>query len=91
MYPAIAAAAIVLSACGTSPGDRAVSGGLIGAGAGAAVGAAVGDPGVGALVGGAAGAAVGGLSDPCELNLGDPWWNQHGGRREYERRCGYRR
>jgi hypothetical protein len=31
---------------------------------------------------------VGALSDPCTLNLGDPWWREHGGRSEYERRCG---
>jgi hypothetical protein len=33
-------AGLVLSACGTTPGDRAVSGGLLGAGTGAAIGAA---------------------------------------------------
>jgi hypothetical protein len=32
------ASAIALSACGTTPGERAVSGGLLGAGTGAAVG-----------------------------------------------------
>jgi osmotically inducible lipoprotein OsmB len=90
MLCAIAATGLALSACGTSPGDRAVSGGLIGAGAGAAIGAAAGDPAAGALIGGVGGAAVGALSDPCTLNLGDPWWDQHGGRREYERRCGRR-
>ena len=40
------------SACGYSPGDRAVSGGLIGAGTGAAVGAiAGGNIGTAALIG----------------------------------------
>ena len=90
MFSAIAVTAIALAACGTTQGDRAVSGGLIGAGAGAALGAVAGDAGAGALVGGVAGAAVGALSDPCELNLGDPWWREHGGRRAYERRCGRR-
>ena len=88
MYCAVAVGAMSLSACGTTPGDRAVSGGLIGAGTGAAIGAAAGNPAAGALVGGVAGAAVGALSDPCTLNLGDPWWRDHGGRSEYERRCG---
>jgi osmotically inducible lipoprotein OsmB len=90
IYCAVAISGLSLAACGTTPGDRAVSGGLIGAGAGAALGAAAGDPAAGALVGGVAGAAVGALSDPCDLDLGDPWWRDHGGRREYERRCGRR-
>ena len=87
---AAAALALSLAACGTDPGERAVSGGLIGAGAGAAIGAAAGDPGAGALIGGVAGAATGALTSPCDLDLGDPWWRDHGGRREYERRCGRR-
>jgi osmotically inducible lipoprotein OsmB len=90
MMCAMAIAGLSLAACGTTPGDRAVSGGLIGAGAGAALGAAAGNAGAGALVGGVAGAAIGALSDPCDLDLGDPWWRDHGGRREYERRCGRR-
>jgi hypothetical protein len=61
---------------------------LIGAGAGAAIGAAAGNPAAGAVVGGLAGATVGAVSDPCSLNLGDPWWRDHGGRRGYEERCG---
>jgi osmotically inducible lipoprotein OsmB len=81
--------ALALVACGTTPGERAVSGGLIGAGAGAAIGAATGNPATGAAIGAATGAAVGAVTDPCTLNLGDPWWEQHGGRAEYERRCGH--
>jgi hypothetical protein len=61
------ASALGLSACGTDPGDRAVSGAAIGA---------------------LAGGAIGGLTDPCTLNLGDPYWKDHGGRHEYDRRCG---
>ena len=81
-------AALALAACGTTPGDRAASGGLIGAGAGAAVGSLSGNAGAGALVGGLGGAAVGALTDPCTLNLGDPFWRDHGGAAEYNRRCG---
>ena len=88
MYCAVAIGGLALSACGTTPGERAVSGGLIGAGAGAAIGAAAGDPGTGALVGGLAGATIGAVTDPCTLDLGDPWWRDHGGRYEYDRRCG---
>jgi osmotically inducible lipoprotein OsmB len=79
---------LALSACGTTPGDRAVSGGLLGAGAGAAIGSLSGDAGTGALIGGAAGAATGALTDPCTLNLGDPWWRDHGGEDAYYARCG---
>ena len=49
-----------LGACGYSTGDRAVSGGLLGASAGAGVAALTGGSvGTGALIGGAAGAAGG--------------------------------
>jgi hypothetical protein len=81
------AAALALSACGTSQGDRAVSGGLLGAGAGAAIGSLAGSAGAGAVIGGLGGAAVGAATDPCTLNLGDPFWRDNGGEREYNRRC----
>ena len=84
------AAAVALSACGTTTSDRAVSGGLIGAGAGAAIGSLSGNAGTGALIGGAAGAATGALTDPCTLNLGDPFWRMNGGERAYNERCGRR-
>jgi len=87
---AVMASALALTACGTTPGERAVSGGLLGAGAGAAIGAATGSPAAGAAIGAVSGAAVGALTDPCTLNLGDPWWREHGGRMAYERRCGHR-
>ena len=62
---AVALCAMSLAGCGRSPGDRAVSGGLIGAGGGAALGAVAGfNPAVGALVGGAGGAAVGAATAP---------------------------
>jgi hypothetical protein len=82
------AAALALAACGTTPGDRAASGGLLGAGAGAAVGSLSGNAGTGAIIGGLGGAAVGALTDPCTLNLGDPFWRNNGGAAEYRRRCG---
>jgi hypothetical protein len=52
---------LTLVACGSSPGSRAVSGGLLGAGAGAAVGSLSGNAGTGALIGGGLG-AVGGAA-----------------------------
>ena len=62
------ATATLLSACGTTTSDRALSG----AGIGAGVGLLGGPPGVvvGALVGGAAGAAT----SPSQIDLGRPVW-----------------
>lgn len=80
------AAALVLSGCGTNPGDRAVSGAMIGAAGGAVIGAAAGNPALGAAAGAVAGGVVGAATDPCDLNLGDPAWRNDRG--SYERRCG---
>jgi len=56
---------LVLATCGESPGGRAVTGGLLGAGTGAAVsGITGGSLGTGALVGGGIGAAGGALTAP---------------------------
>jgi osmotically inducible lipoprotein OsmB len=74
------AAALMLAGCGTNPGDRAASGALIGA--------AAGNPALGAAAGAVAGGVIGAATDPCDLNLGDPVWRDHGGRGAYERRCG---
>ncbi|HET8997440.1 MAG TPA: YMGG-like glycine zipper-containing protein [Acetobacteraceae bacterium] len=63
-----------LSGCGYSRGDRAVSGGLIGAGGGAAIGALTGNPLAGAAIGGAGGALVGAATNPHDVNLGRPVW-----------------
>jgi hypothetical protein len=86
----VLSAGLALTACGTTQGDRAVSGGLIGAGGGAIIGGLAGNAGAGALIGGAAGAATGALTDPCTLNLGDPFWRDHGGEAARRERCGSR-
>lgn len=86
---AMMASALAVAGCGTTPGDRAVSGGLLGAGAGAAIGSVTGSAATGAVIGGVAGAAVGALTDPCDLDLGTPFWRHHGGREGYEHRCGH--
>lgn len=66
---------VLLTACGQSKSDRAISGGAIGAGAGA-VGSAVlgGNPLTGAAIGGAVGAAGGALTDEDDIDLGEPVW-----------------
>lgn len=84
-FAAAIAAAALLSACGTTTSDRAISGGLIGAGAGAAVGSATGNAGAGAVIGGAAGAAIGAATTPSQVELGDPVWRQHHHCVEYDR------
>jgi len=58
------AAGLAVSACGSSPGERALSGGLIGAGTGAAIGSFSGNAGTGALIGGAVGAVGGAVTAP---------------------------
>ena len=67
-------ALVALSACGETKGDRAISGGAIGAGAGAVGGALLGSPGTGAAIGGAAGAATGALTKKKDIDLGKPVW-----------------
>lgn len=62
----LVAAGLALGACGDTWGERAASGGGIGAAAGLAVGAATGGLSLlgGALIGGALGAGVGVLTMP---------------------------
>jgi osmotically inducible lipoprotein OsmB len=67
--------AVGLAGCGYNRGDRAVSGGLIGAGGGAAIAAVTGgSPLVGAAIGGGAGALGGALTSGHDINLGRPIW-----------------
>lgn len=68
------AALLALGACGNTSGDRALSGGAIGAGAGALGGWAFGSPVTGAVLGGAVGAGAGALTGPDQINLGKPIW-----------------
>jgi osmotically inducible lipoprotein OsmB len=71
----LAALAIGVAGCGYNRGDRALSGGAIGAAGGAIIGAAAfGNPGAGALIGGAAGALGGALTSGRQINLGRPIW-----------------
>ncbi len=64
-FVVIVVSALALAGCGRSMGGRAVSGGLLGAGAGAGVSAITGgNVGTGALVGGGLGAGAGALTAP---------------------------
>jgi osmotically inducible lipoprotein OsmB len=66
---------LLLAACGSSTSDRAISGGGIGAAAGAGTSAILGgSPLTGALLGGAAGAATGALTNEHQIDLGKPIW-----------------
>ena len=65
---------LALTGCGNTTGDRALSGGGIGAGVGAVGGALMGAPLEGALIGGAVGAGAGALTNSSQIDLGKPVW-----------------
>jgi len=70
-------ATLGLAACGSTTGDRALSGAGIGAGTGALGGALIGgNPLTGAVIGGAVGAAAGALTDEDDVDLGEPLWRR---------------
>lgn len=74
-FVAMVGVALVLAGCGYSPGDRAASGGLIGAGSGAAIAAITGgSPLLGAAIGGGIGAIGGAVTSGHDINLGKPIW-----------------
>jgi osmotically inducible lipoprotein OsmB len=73
-YVAILLPMLGLAACGTSPGERAITGAGLGAAGGAAAGALLGNPAMGAAAGGLAGGAIGGLTSPNDVYLGRPAW-----------------
>lgn len=73
---AVFATALTVSGCGTMPGERAVSGGVLGAGAGAAIGSLSGNAGKGAIIGGVGGAALGALTTPSPGYAYDPYYGR---------------
>jgi len=70
LIPAVIVTAISLSACGSSPGCRTLTGAGLGAAGGAALGAIGGNPAAGAIAGAVAGGAVGGLTRPNQVSAG---------------------
>jgi hypothetical protein len=72
-----AISALALAGCGQTRGERALSGGLLGAGAGAGVAAITGGSLLtGGVIGGLGGAAAGALTGPSDVNLGRPAWRR---------------
>lgn len=68
---------VVLTACGTTPEERGISGAGVGAGAGAIVGAVTGLSVVeGAVLGAVAGGITGAATNRDQVNLGEPAWKQ---------------
>ena len=68
----LAGSLTALAGCGDTTGQRALSGGAIGAGGGAILGAVTGmGAGTGALIGGAAGAVTGAATNKSQINLGN--------------------
>jgi hypothetical protein len=84
--PAALCLCVGLSGCGTTPGDRAVSGGLLGAGTGAVIGSIAGGAGQGALIGGIGGALIGAVTSASVLYMGEPPWHHSGGRHYHHHR-----
>ena len=74
LLAAMGLALLATTGCGNTTGDRALSGGGIGAGVGALGGLMFGAPLEGALIGGAVGAGTGALTNRSQVNLGRPMW-----------------
>ena len=69
-FACMSALCLALAACGNTKGERALSGGAIGAGVGAAGSALTGGSAwTGAALGGVAGAATGALTDKDDIDL----------------------
>lgn len=72
---ALSLLALSLAGCGYNRGDRALSGGMLGAAGGAGIAALTGGaPLVGAAIGGAVGALGGAATSGRDINLGRPVW-----------------
>ncbi len=79
-FISICAIPLFLAACGSTPQDRALTGGGIGAASGAVLGAVTGWSVIGGtLLGTGLGAAIGGLTSPDKINLGKPLWRNASG------------
>lgn len=79
---AISAIGVLAAACGTTPGERALSGGAIGAATGAVIGNNVGegDATTGAIIGGAVGAVGGAVTAPRDVENRRQYFDNRSGR-----------
>jgi len=68
-------------------GDRAASGAPLDTAGGKPLVPPPEVPSLGAAADAGGGAVIGATADPCDLDLGDPVWRNHGGRQAYECRC----
>lgn len=74
----LAAASLILAACGTTPEERGVTGAGLGAAGGAIIGAVTGLSVVeGVLIGTGIGGATGLLTSKETLDIGDPIWKRN--------------
>ncbi len=72
----VLAGALAVSGCGTTTGDRGLSGAGLGAASGAVIGALVGGPVLAAAaIGAGAGALAGVATRPSQVDLGRPVWD----------------
>lgn len=72
----VLAGALMVSGCGTTTGDRGLSGAGLGAASGAVIGALVGGPVLAAAaIGAGAGALAGVATRPSQVDLGRPIWD----------------
>jgi len=70
-------AALSLGACGTTPGERGLTGAGIGAATGAVIGGVTGgDVGTGAVVGAVVGGVIGATTTKDDIDIGDPPWKK---------------
>lgn len=68
---------MLLTSCGSTHKDRAISGAGIGAGIGTASGLLIGGPVGGLLLGSAVGTLTGLITEKDQINLGNPLWNRN--------------
>ena len=72
LFAALAVGSLALSACGETPGCRALTGAGVGAAGGAVIGALTGSALTGAAIGAVAGGATGALTSPRAVNGPSP-------------------
>ena len=72
LLAALMLASLTLSACGETPGCRALTGAGVGAAGGAVIGALTGSVVTGAAIGAVAGGATGALTSPRAVNGPSP-------------------